>query len=242
MNSGNIKKIQKLQDKKHRKDSGLFVVEGEKNVLELINSPYEITELYLSADSYKKYKYSFDKAKVKPVIADEGEIQAMSSMATNTRALAVVKTKEFGVPKFSGKILALVGISDPGNLGTIVRIADWYGIETILCSTDTVDMYNPKTVAASMGSLFRLKIHYGEMADFLKDTTLPILGATLDGNNAHNFSFPEEGILLVGSESHGIPKTLEKFITEKVTVPRHGKAESLNAAIATAILCDNWLR
>ncbi len=138
--------------------------------------------------------------------------------------------------------MALESINDPGNLGAIIRIADWYGIEKILCSSDTVDFYNPKVIAASMGSFLRVQVQYGDLSELLKNTALPVLGAFLDGTNVHKFQFPTEGILVIGSEAHGISPALEKIVTEKITIPRTGKAESLNAAIATAIICDNWLR
>ncbi len=139
--------------------------------------------------------------------------------------------------------LLLDDIRDPGNLGTIIRTADWYGIQTIIASEETVDFYSPKVINSTKGSFIRIHFSNADLSQVLqKQTTLPVFGAFLDGEDVHTIQFPKGGFLVIGNESKGISPTVEKFITNKVTIPRYGKAESLNAAIATAILLDNIRR
>ena len=164
--------------------------------------------------------------------------------ATNDSAIALVKQKEnktFEIKK-DEIILALDEIKDPGNLGTIIRIADWYGIKNIVASKETVDFYNPKVITATKGSFTRVNIFYTDIKNFLSEQKMPILGAFLNGENIHETKFPSHGILVMGNESNGINGEIEKLITEKITIPSYGKAESLNVAIATAVIFDNWKR
>ena len=174
----------------------------------------------------------------------QDEIEKVSALESNDSALAVVKQKQNILPEIKTDeiIIALDEIKDPGNLGTIVRIADWYGIQNIIASKTTADFYNSKVISASMGSFTRINIFYTDLAEFLSKIKLPILGAYLEGENIHKMSFPKNGILLMGNESNGISKEMEKFVTQKVTIPGYGKAESLNVAIATAVILDNWKR
>jgi TrmH family RNA methyltransferase len=139
-------------------------------------------------------------------------------------------------------VIVLDEIKDPGNLGTIIRIADWYGIDNIVASKNTVDFYNPKVITATKGSFTRVNMFYTDLNDFLSKTKLPILGAFLNGENIHETKFPVSGILVMGNESNGVSKEIEILITKKITIPAYGKAESLNVAIATAIILDNWKR
>jgi TrmH family RNA methyltransferase len=133
-------------------------------------------------------------------------------------------------------------IRDPGNLGTIIRTADWYGIGKVVASPETADFYNPKVISATMGSFTRTEIYYTELTDFLSKAKHPVYGAYLEGQNVHEVEFQPAGLILIGSESHGIAPGLRKFVSTEVTIPRFGKAESLNAAIATAVICDNLRR
>lgn len=137
--------------------------------------------------------------------------------------------------KFS---LVLDDVQDPGNLGTIIRTADWFGIDQIICSAQTVEVYNPKTVQSTMGSLARMKIAYADLTAFLTDTPLPVFGALLDGNSIYEMNWGNEGLILLGNEGHGISESLIKKITIPVTIPRIGQAESLNVAISAAIICS----
>jgi TrmH family RNA methyltransferase len=137
--------------------------------------------------------------------------------------------------KFS---IVLDGIQDPGNMGTIIRTADWYGIENIICSEDCVEVYNPKVVQATMGSLSRMNVHYVDLEEILAHTKLPVYGALLDGENIYNTNFGTEGLIVMGNEGKGLTDKVKQLVTRAITIPRGGKAESLNVAIATAIFCS----
>ncbi len=244
------KLIKSLHDKKGRNETGLFLVEGEKNVVELLNSDFE-TQYVLCTESF------FD-TNVGPIksngaecdIVRQEEIEKVGTLESNDSALAVVKQKESLSPSViasetkqsSEIILALDEIKDPGNLGTIIRIADWYGIKKIIASENSVDFYNPKVISATKGSFLRVDFSYANLAETLPKIGLPIFGALMSGENVHSFPFPKSGILLMGNESNGISKELEKIITKKITIPSFGSAESLNVAIATSVILDNWKR
>ena len=243
--------IRSLQDKKYRQNTGLFLVEGEKSVAETLASDFEIKTLLATKPFCSKYQKLIMDKKITYEIVEQGEIENAGSFESNGAALAVVKQKGRMVidPNSEEIILALDNIRDPGNLGTIIRIADWYGIKKIAASTGTVDLYNPKVISATKGSFTRVGTSYVNLNEFLSKTKLPILGAFLEGENVHKFNFPKYGILIVGNESNGISPDIEKLVTKKVTIPafgqtreKNGRAESLNVAISTAILIDNWKR
>lgn len=174
------------------------------------------------------------------------ELEKVSSLKTPQDALALVKIPEWPVlqhGQLKGKFsLVLDGIQDPGNMGTIIRIADWFGIGHIICSEETVDAYNPKVVQASMGSLARVKVHYISLTEFLPEIQLPKFGALLDGANIYNTDFGGEGLIVMGNESNGLRPEIQKMVNKAVTIPRIGKAESLNVAIATALFCSEITR
>lgn len=244
LTKGRIKFIESLKDKKVRTERKLFIVEGEKSIAELLSSDFSIDSLFLTHGFIQKYsKLLKEKSFTYETVAQE-EIERMGSFGSNDAGLAIVRQKanlEF-IPKSNEVVLALCDVRDPGNLGTIIRIADWYGVTNIVASKTTTDFYNPKTISASMGSFLRVKIYYTELEQFLSKVTLPIFGAMMKGENVHTVSFPKGGILLLGNESNGVPRELEKYITNKITIPRLGNAESLNVAIAGAIILDNWRR
>jgi TrmH family RNA methyltransferase len=242
MTQGEAKRIKSLHLKKNRKEEGLFLVEGEKSILELIDSDFEIQKIYITHELLEKHKETLSSAKHLVELISVGEIAKMSSLEWNDTGIAVVKQKENHAFEITDTdiILALDDIRDPGNLGTIIRTADWYGVTKIVCSPTTAEFYNMKTISATMGSFTRVQIFYTELPDFLKQINLPIVGALLDGENAHTFSFPKNGVLLMGNESNGISDALLAIITDKVTIPKFGNAESLNVAIATGILLDSW--
>lgn len=249
MTKNEIKFIRSLQQKKNRQANNLFVVEGAKNVFEVLKSDWEIDSLFVSSDFEEEFEHFLNSEYINilPIISKKISLQQAGTFKSNNSALAVVKMKkrnfdEIVLKNNSGLILALDSIKDPGNLGTILRTADWYGIEQIICSTDCVDVYNPKVIAASMGSFLRIKVDYVELDSFFKKTSLPVYGAFLEGENVHKMNFEKNAILLIGSESHGIDTKLTDFFTEKIHIPRFGQAESLNAAMATAIICDNWIK
>ena len=241
---GQASVIKSLHDKKYRQKTGLFLVEGEKSVLETINSDYEIKTLLITKSFHNKYLKIINDKKIFCEIVEPGEIEKVSTLESNDVALAIVKQKENNTLDSNNDeiVIALDNIRDPGNFGTIIRIADWYGIKKIIASIGTVDLYNPKVISATKGSFTRVKIYYTDLNNYLKTSNIPVLGAFLDGQNAHKFSFPKKGILLLGNESKGISDELKTLVTEKITIPSFGQTESLNVAIATAILVDNWKR
>ncbi len=242
MTQAEAKRIKSLHLKKNRKEEGLFLVEGEKSILELLSSDFEIQKIYITHELLEKHKEVFGPAKHLIELISVGEIEKMSSLEFNNTGIAVVAQKENRAFEIHDTdiVLALDDIRDPGNLGTIIRTADWYGVTKIACSPTTAEFYNMKTISATMGSFSRVQIFYTELADFLKHINLPIVGALLNGDNAHTFSFPKNGVLLMGNESNGISESLIPLITHKVTIPKYGNAESLNVGIATGILLDNW--
>lgn len=238
------KLIKSLDEKKNRIELGMFLVEGEKSVVEVLDSDFEINFIATTNEFFDKYGDKIREKSENFEIVNQSELEKIGTFSTNDAAIAVVKQKNnkiFEIQK-NELILALDEIKDPGNLGTIIRIADWYGIKNIVASRETVDFYNPKVITATKGSFTRVNIFYTDLKDFLSNTKLPVLGAFLDGENVHKTKFPESMILLMGNESNGISKEIEKLITHKITIPAYGKAESLNVAIATAIIVDNIKR
>lgn len=237
------KLIKSLNDKKNRVELGLFIVEGEKSILELLDSNFEIELLLSTQTFFDKYGEKIREKSKSYEITNQSEIEKVGTFETNDSAIAIVKQKTNDEPEISdGIILALDEIKDPGNLGTIIRIADWYGIKNIISSKNTVDFYNPKVITATKGSFTRVNIFYTDLNEFIPKTKLPVLGAFLNGKNIHETKFPSNGILLMGNESNGINKNIENLVTKKITIPSYGKAESLNVAIATAIILDNWVK
>ena len=232
-----IKQIASLRQQKFRKELGLFVVEGRKMVEELLHSDFETVGLYASEAFLAEYP-SFSKAET----VSEMQMEQMSGLDTPPGILAVVKIPQQGEIKTSSKlVLALDGIANPGNMGTLIRTAEWFGIRDVVCSIDCVELWNPKTVQATMGSLFRMKVWKTNLADFLHQAQSEgraIYGALLEGENLFQMKVKPEGILVIGSESHGIRADVLPYITHPVTIPRvDGSAtESLNAAVAGAIL------
>jgi TrmH family RNA methyltransferase len=238
------KLIKSLDEKKNRVELGLFLVEGEKSVAELLDADFEIELLLTTTEFFEKFGEKIKEKSKTYEIVNQFDLEKVGTFATNNAALAVVKQKEnknFEIKK-DEVVIALDEIKDPGNLGTIIRIADWYGIKNIVASKNTVDFYNPKVITATKGSFTRVNIFYTDLKDFLSYTKLPIFGAFLNGENIHETKFPASGILVMGNESNGVSKEIEKLITKKITIPAFGKAESLNVAIATAIILDNWKR
>jgi TrmH family RNA methyltransferase len=172
------------------------------------------------------------------------ELESLGLFQSNESALAVARMKpnEPLDPRAGGFILALVDIRDPGNLGTIVRTADWYGISQIIASTETADFYNAKVISATMGSFTRIRMYYTDWGDYLSHTSVRVFGAFLEGKDVHITDFGSDGIIVVGNEARGISDDVANFVTDRITIPRYGRAESLNAAIATAVICDNIRR
>lgn len=242
-----IKYINSLQQKKFRKEHQCFLVQGTKSVLELITfSEVEIELLVVSEEFSIKYQNEIKRATIdEVVIAKPKELERIGTFDSNSMTLAVVKMKkEQAISRKENEfVLVLDDIRDPGNLGTIIRIADWYGVKHIVCTATTADMYNPKVISATMGSFLRVNLVYTDVVAFLKSQKGTfVAGALLDGEEIYQVTGHEKGgIIVIGNESKGISEEVQELITHKVTIPRIGQAESLNAGIATAIFCDNLI-
>jgi TrmH family RNA methyltransferase len=240
LSKSQISFLKSLQQKKIRKTQGLFLVEGIKSVKEFVNSAYQIDTIYHTPGSASKMLNLSQKMNFHETSAND--LEKFSSLTTPQEVIALVKIPQW--PKLSTQKLAkcfslvLDGIQDPGNLGTIIRTADWFGINTIICSEDTVDAYNPKVVQATMGSLSRINLHYTNIVEVIKNSKIPVFGALLDGDNIYQTNFSTEGLIVMGNEGNGISPAIEALIQNRVTIPQVGKAESLNVAIATAIFCS----
>lgn len=235
-----LKLIRQLGQKKYRKQYNQYLVQGEKNVLELLNSPLKAVDIFATQAFINTHQNQFPEVDFTP--AEEESLTKASTLVSNNAAIAVVDMPEADLPKNTGLILALDGVSDPGNLGTIIRVADWYGIQHIVTSTDSADAYNPKTISATMGSFVRVSVSQVELPEYLQTLNMPIYGAFLDGQSVHTTDLSAKGVLLMGSESHGIREQCAKLVSEKITIPAFGEAESLNVAMATGIILDNFKR
>jgi len=234
-----FKLINSLKKKKYRLEYQLFLAEGIKVVEELLQSNFK-PHLILCTSEYLN-QLSIDD----PLIISDKELKSISEFSTPNQILGIFKIPNSDAPKTKGFSLVLDDVNDPGNLGTIIRLCDWFGVEQIVCSPNTVDCYNPKVVQASMGSLPRVSIIYKDIKQFLKEDTRPIYGAFLDGENVYQKKLIEKAVLVVGNEANGISKEVQRLITSKVTIPQFGeikRTESLNVATATAILLSEFMR
>ncbi len=243
LSKARIKFVKSLQIKKYRKQEQCFIVQGAKSVQELLRSDFE-TLFVAGTGEFLESLPGQDVERTEVIETTERELASLGEWQTNEAGLAVARMKEnipFNRPEGS-VTLVLDDIRDPGNLGTIIRSADWFGINQIIASPETADFYNPKVVSATMGSFTRSRFYYVPLDEMLATATERVYGAYLDGRNVHGESFREGGLILIGNESRGISERLARFVTDKITIPRYGKAESLNAAIATAIICDNVCR
>jgi TrmH family RNA methyltransferase len=233
-----IKIITSLHQKKYRKSTGLFVAEGKKVIEEFLNSNFELETLF-TTDAFL-----FEKS-VDAIVLSEAELKKISFLKTPNKALALFKIREEAFLKQEGLIVALDAIRDPGNLGTIIRLCDWFGVKQLVCSETTVDCYNPKVIQATMGSLTRVQVVYTDLSIYLSETNLPIFGAFMDGTNVYKANLPTNGILVMGNEANGVSEEISTFITEKIAIPRFGdlqQTESLNVAMATGILLNEFKR
>jgi RNA methyltransferase, TrmH family len=235
-----IKFIKSLQIKKYRKQEQCFLVQGAKSVQELLTSDFEI--VFLAATP--EYFANVPATRGEIIETSEKELSALSEFQTNESVLAVARMRPNQPIQLRQGAFALVldDIRDPGNLGTILRTGDWYGINAVIASAETADFYNPKVISASMGSFIRTSIFYTDLADELSRHEGRVFGAYLNGKNVHEEKFQGGGLILIGNEARGIAPELKQFVTDRITIPRFGQAESLNAAIATAIICDNIRR
>ncbi|NDF59537.1 MAG: RNA methyltransferase [Crocinitomicaceae bacterium] len=234
-----IKYIKSLQNKKERVLSKKFIIEGEKIVNEaLIYSPTIIDHLYATSNFIEQTSIP-DFVTVTQITIQE--LDQISTLTTPNKAVAICNQLK-SEQQNSNLLLALDHIQDPGNLGTIIRLADWFGISEIICSENTVDCYNPKVIQSTMGAIFRVKVSYRNLIDYLEKTSLPIYGALLNGENVFTTQFNEKGIILLGNEGNGISEVLKKFITNQITIPKFGEAESLNVAMAASIIVGSYFQ
>ena len=232
-----IKLISSLQQKKQRIAHQLFIAEGIKGIQELLDASFELDHLYTTQNDFEMVSNN-----QKTVVSD-ADLKKISALATPNTCLAVFKMPKEKKMEASGLILVLDSVRDPGNLGTIMRLCDWFGIQQLICSKETVDIYNPKVVQATMGSIARVNVSYVDLNDFLTTTSLPVFGTFMNGDNIYKTALPQEGIIVMGNEANGISPELEKIIKNRLTIPRFGtiqKTESLNVATATAIVLSEF--
>jgi len=251
LSKNKIKLIQSLNRKKERDESGFFLVEGNKMVEEALRSEYQIETLVCTAQFADQHPEIRSKAK-ELIEADRDSIQKASLLQNPQEALAIVLQPEMNTPQLNLNTelcLALDFIQDPGNLGTILRIADWFGIRTVICSENTVDVFNPKVVQASMGAIFRIKTSYTNLESFLSEASksqIPVYGTFMDGNNIYTESLTKNGIVVLGNEGNGISNSIASLVTQRIAIPTFStnpnKAESLNVAIAASICCSEFRR
>ncbi|WP_420602564.1 TrmH family RNA methyltransferase [Flagellimonas sp.] len=232
-----IKLVTSLQQKKYRTQHGLFVVEGKKTVNELLQASTRLYKLFVTnVQAVQDFEGT--------ELVSQAELRQMSSLNTPSDILAVFYKPNSVEIENKDWIIALDAVRDPGNLGTIIRLCDWFGIKHLVCSSDTVDCYNPKVLQATMGSIARVNVLYKDLSIFLKETSLPVYGAFMDGNTVHNEKLPKKGILVMGNEANGISSAVEQVISHRISIPQFGDqtTESLNVATATAILLNEIRR
>ena len=228
-----VKLIQKLHHKKYRNELNLFIVEGKKSINEFLQAGYT-PQLLIATEAFTT---NVPQHLITPVSKDE--LRKVSTLQNPDEGLAVFEQPKHKGILQEGVIVALDNVQDPGNLGTIIRLCDWFGVETLLCNTQTVDCYNPKVVQASMGSLTRVAVHYLDLAAFLTTTALPVYTMDLEGENLYTATFPKDCILILGNEANGISSEVRALSNEVITIPRfskHQRTESLNVAMAGAII------
>ena len=234
-----IKLIISLQQKKNRIKHQLFFAEGEKVIHELLKSTFKLVTIYLTEPIFDdKYSHQIE-------LISESDLKKISALATPNNCLAIFEIPETNSFVDSGLIMMLDNIQDPGNLGTIIRLCDWFGVDQLVCSPDTVDVYNPKVVQATMGSLTRVNICFKDLEPVLTQTKLPIYGTFMDGENIYKTKLPKNGIIILGNEGKGISEKLQTLVNQKIAIPRFGniqETESLNVANAAAIILSEFLR
>ena len=237
ISKGQIKLITGLQQKKYRSKAGLFAAEGPKVIAELEKEGLKLHSHFIVNDetvqSDKVFKVS------------ELELKKISFLTTANSSLALFKIPETRSLATKGLTVVLDAVRDPGNLGTIIRLCDWFGVTQLVCSRDTVDCYNPKVVQATMGSIARIPIHYVDLSEFLDNTNLPVYAGMMDGKSIYESTLPENAMIVLGNEANGVSSEILSKVTERITIPQFGirqATESLNVATATAILLSEFKR
>lgn len=238
LSKGQIKLINSLSQKKYRQKNALFVAEGIKVIKELLNSNFELERLFSEADL-------FFTENNKMQLLEANELKKITKLATPQTALALFKIPQKKQTITEDFIVALDGVRDPGNLGTIIRLCDWFGVKQLLCSKDTVDCYNEKVVQATMGSIARVEVIYGDLAEEISKLDLPVFGTFMNGENIYETSLSSKGILVLGNEANGISDEIKQLSNHQISIPQFGETkntESLNVATATAILLSEFKR
>ena len=234
-----IKLITSLVQKKYRKQHQLFFAESAKVIQELLQSNFELEHLYITKPMFS------DVLESKKITISDSDLNKITALTTANDCLAVFRIPQEKQVINKGLIVALDDIRDPGNLGTIIRLCDWFGISQIVCSEQTVDVYNPKVVQATMGSVARVNITYLDLESYLSEAKTEIFGTFMDGENIYKTQLPTSGIIVLGNEANGISKIIEEKVTQKIAIPRFGSlqlTESLNVATATAIVLSEFKR
>lgn len=242
LSKAQIKHIQALRRKKQRYSEGLYIAEGNKIVQELLDNNSPVTQIFALGSWIIHNQATLDQSEINYTEVNDKDLKRISTLTTPNEVLAIVTIPtQVSITESNGLTLILDGVSDPGNMGTIIRTADWFGIKQILCSQDCVDIYNPKVVQATMGSIARINVSYIDLDEHLsKQKGMPILGMVLNGDDLYQNPLPEKGYLIVGSESHGISNEVLNLITQGLTIPNYGKAESLNAGMACGIVLSHY--
>jgi len=234
-----LKTITGLSQKKYRQKHQLFIAEGVKVIHEFLNSSFELDTIFALDD----FKTSISEKYI--VRISEKDLLKISNLKSPNKVLGLFRIPEEKPIINEGLIVVLDAINDPGNLGTIIRLCDWFGVQQLICSKDTVDCYNQKVVQASMGSLTRISIKYTDLENYLRETKLPTFIADMEGANIYQSNLPKEAILIMGNEANGVSEKIKMVVENKISIPRFGdiqKTESLNVATATAILLSEFKR
>ncbi|WP_273272919.1 TrmH family RNA methyltransferase [Maribacter polysiphoniae] len=233
-----IKFIKSLLQKKYRNQYGMFVVEGLKTVQELLDSNFEAHIIYTVGDVLDNAEH------INTELVSEQELKRLSNLKSPNKVLGVFKFPKEKPVDQQGWVLALDDVRDPGNLGTIIRLCDWFGIQHLVCSNNTVDCFNPKVLQATMGSITRVNIVYTDLVQFINESSLSVYGTFMDGDNVHTTSLPQKGILVMGNEANGISSAIEALVEHRISIPQFGdqRTESLNVATATAIFLNEIKR
>lgn len=234
-----IKLITSLQQKKYRVKEGLFVAEGIKVVNEFLNSNIELHTLFCTEDIVDEYVGR------ETQIVTNAELKKISVLKSPNKLLGLFKIPLANQSEDKGLKVVLDTINDPGNLGTIIRLCDWFGVKELICSKDTVDCYNTKVVQSTMGSLIRVTVRYVDLFQYLQETQQPVYVTDMEGENVYTTQLPENGIIVMGNEANGVSPEIKELVQQKLTIPRFGEiqaTESLNVATATAILLNEFRR
>jgi RNA methyltransferase, TrmH family len=234
-----IKLINSLQQKKFRNLNNLFFAEGQKVIHELLNSDFKLNHLFATETVFDDFNVA------QKTLISQSELDKISALATSNSCLAIFEIPKDKKIENADLIVVLDDIRDPGNLGTIIRLCDWFGITQIICSQETVDVYNPKVVQATMGSIARVAISYCDLVDFISKSELPVYGTFMDGAIIYMNKLPSKAMIVMGNEANGISEKIEELVQKRISIPRFGeiqKTESLNVATATAIILSEFKR